>query len=233
MAHINKNCVLLGIPDLVAECEIDSDEDDDAWEEMEEQKENTKCLFCDKIENSIEVVIDHLAEAHQFILSNLKAKFLMDQYSFIKMVNYIRLNKITNPDEISSASTIIWNDEKYLKPVNYESWLTYDYENIKVPESSSSTEPNYFKIIKELEQKLKEKDDMLEQAASDIETMRKSFVNLLSKEEPLNKSNTKTNEPRPKVENGVGSVPLIEDEGYFSSYSHFGIHHSMLSVSIF
>ena len=70
---------------------------------------------------------------------------------------------------------------------------------------------------------------MLEQAASDIETMRKSFVNLLSKEEPSNVVSKEVQRPNP--ENGVGSVPLIDDEGYFSSYSHFGIHHSMLSVS--
>lgn len=209
--------------------DCDSDDDDDKWEEMGEQIEVTKCLFCHNLENTIELAIDHLAEVHNFVLSDLKTKFMMDQYSFIKMINYIRTN-LSNPDLFHSSSTIFWDDEKYLKPVEYESWLTYDYENIKALEPVGSTDQSYLNIIKELSQKLREKNDMLEQAASDIETMRKSFVNLLSKEEPsTNAVSKEVQKPRP--DNGVGSVPLIDDEGYFSSYSHFGIHHSMLSVS--
>lgn len=33
-------------------------------------------------------------------------------------------------------------------------------------------------------------------------------------------------------ENCVASIRLENDQGYFSTYSHFGIHHEMLSVSI-
>ena len=218
------------IPSLT-DCKInDSDEDEDAWEEMEEQKEVTKCLFCENNEESVELAIDHLKSKHKFDLSQMKTKFAMDQYSFLKMINYIRFEKICSPDIFHSAETIFWDDEKYLKPLKYESWLTYDYETISYQESAES-EINYAKIIEELSSQLKQKDGMLEQYAADVETMKISYKRLLDKEYNTVK---KEESPRPTcLENSVGSVPLIDDEGYFSSYSHFGIHHSMLSVRIF
>lgn len=68
----------------------DDDDDDDAgsdddWNEMEQDNEPTRCLFCDTVEDSIELAIRHLATAHNCDLNVIKEKFNMDQYSYIKV----------------------------------------------------------------------------------------------------------------------------------------------------
>lgn len=65
----------------------DDDEDDagDDWNEMERDSEATKCLFCETVEESIEVAMDHLTRQHEFQLSAIVEKFNMDQYAYIKV----------------------------------------------------------------------------------------------------------------------------------------------------
>lgn len=65
------------------------DSDEEGWEETEEPSEPTKCLFCETMDNSIEDSLVHLQNSHNFYLGKLKAKFQMDQYSFIK-VGYLK-----------------------------------------------------------------------------------------------------------------------------------------------
>lgn len=53
----------------------------------------------------------------------------MDQYSFLKLINCIRKEKLT-ADKIKTASEEFWKDEKYLKPLEYEPWLSYGINKI-------------------------------------------------------------------------------------------------------
>lgn len=48
----------------------------------------------------------------------------MDCYSYIKMVNYIRLQK-PDPRMLMDTSMALWEDECYLKPGEMEPWLMY------------------------------------------------------------------------------------------------------------
>jgi len=57
-------------------------------------------------------------------------------------------------------------------------------------------------------------------AAKDLETMKNVTQNLVG--------NISDDHDLTKV---VGKLRITEDHGYFSSYSHFGIHHTMLRVS--
>lgn len=54
---------------------------------MEVEQETTKCLFCDKVENSIEKTIEHLEQQHHISLSAIKRKSNLDQYSYIKVIS--------------------------------------------------------------------------------------------------------------------------------------------------
>lgn len=133
------------------------------------------------------------------------------------MVNFVRFNKITSPKELKPE---LWEDEKYMKPSgDYESWLSYDFDALEV--SSPQTE------VEKLREELREKNRLLEQAANDMATMKESFKRLMSNDKSPVKVVSK------KVENGgVGSISLDNDEGYFESYSHFSIHHAMLSDKV-
>lgn len=68
---------------------------------------------------------------------------------------------------------------------------------------------------------LQANDSMLEQAMKDMEKMRRITRSLVE--------NSSTSDS----EKCVASVKLENDQGYFNTYSHFGIHHEMLSVYYF
>lgn len=85
------------MPPLYNAEENDSDgsADDESWQEVDDDGNNensstatTRCLFCTDTFKSVELAIDHLSgHAHHLDLTILKARFNMDQYSFIKVHN--------------------------------------------------------------------------------------------------------------------------------------------------
>lgn len=98
--------------------------DDDSEEECMDQGEPTTCLFCAQLLPSIDEALDHVKSKHNVNFAQLKAKFQMDQYSFIKLINCIRLDSIKE-DKLQNATEVFWNDDKYFKPKEYEPWLSY------------------------------------------------------------------------------------------------------------
>lgn len=68
---------------------------------------------------------------------------------------------------------------------------------------------------------MQEKDEALKRALDDMEKMKKITKNLID--------NTKSGDA---PQNCVASIRLENDQGYFSTYSHFGIHHEMLSDTV-
>lgn len=129
------------------------------------------------------------------------------------MVNYIRIEK-ASLEAVSSAQTQLWKDDKYLKPLKFEPWLSFDFEVLVKPKTLD-VDPK--KMISDLLAELKRKDVLLEQAYNDIKTMKESYKRLIDEE------------PAPSEATGVSSISLKADQGYFNSYDHYGIHHEMLS----
>lgn len=66
--------------------EGEESDDEDNWNEVEEEQEPTKCLFCDQISVAIENAIEHLKQQHHVSLNAIKTKFNLDQYSYIKVI---------------------------------------------------------------------------------------------------------------------------------------------------
>ncbi|SPP83944.1 protein arginine N-methyltransferase 1 [Drosophila guanche] len=190
----------------------DMDDDDD---EKDQGEEPTTCLFCPEVLPSIGSAIEHLDSSHKVNLSQLQKKFQMDQYSFIKLINYIRVCKIS-AEQLLSTEQILWDDEKYLKPVEYEPWLCYDYETLKAEKE--------FPTVPELLQRIAEQSKLLQQANEDMERMRKDYKELLQRvHDGGDGKDGKT------VTKDLPRNNLSLDKEYFNSYSHFGIHHEMLS----
>lgn len=77
---------------------------------------------------------------------------------------------------------------------------------------------------------MKHKDALLEEAAGDIHKLQSKFREMFEQQQNdfAGASNLKSGEP--KERDCVSSVPLDQDEGYFNTYAHYGIHHEMLSV---
>lgn len=154
------------------------------------------------------------------------------------MINYIRLQKLT-AEQFNRIDTMLWHDNIYLKPVlDNDVWLMFDFDDLKATVNeegdckdivvSAAQYNNFHKIIRDLNAQLKEKDDVIEQATANIETMKKSFQNLLDDQEKIGE----TSKVSAGLNECVANVSLEDDEGYFNTYAHYGIHHDMLSVSI-
>ncbi|TMW52058.1 hypothetical protein DOY81_002838 [Sarcophaga bullata] len=202
--------------------ENDSDfTDNDSDEECMEQGEPTTCLFCTLVLPSIESALEHVNDVHKINFSELKSKHQMDQYSFIKLINCIRLESVTE-DKLKNTKLAFWNDDKYLKPKEYEPWLSYDYDDMKTETMDANRKNDLMFTVQKLQEQVKIQQVQLEQASHDMETMRKGFQKLLAKDDK------KSDGGKEKL-TCVSSVSLKADEGYFDSYAHFGIHHEMLS----
>lgn len=149
------------------------------------------------------------------------------------MLNYIRHKKITNPSQLfTSDGSPQWLSDEYLKPAgDFEPWMSYDFDQLNATESSNCNEnEKLLKTIEELKDQITMKDQLLEQVLDDKEKMKEAFKHLLSKEAaPPSSSQEGNSKDKKKPTNGVASLSLADDNGYFESYSHFGIHHSMLS----
>lgn len=81
------------IPDmpklLQEDCSSDSS-DEEKWEESEEEAEVTKCLFSDKVFPSLDDAIRHLKTSYNFDLAEMKLKYSMDFYSYMKVCNQLQ-----------------------------------------------------------------------------------------------------------------------------------------------
>lgn len=212
----------------MAEDGRDSDSsDEEKWiEDEQEVEETTKCLFSDKTFASLDEAILHLKSSYNFDLAAIKQKHAMDFYSYIKMINFIRQKKLKDPSQLfTSNGSPLWLDDEYMKPGEYETWLSYDFDELNM---TVSAEPNETSLLHKTIQELKEQ---LAQALEDKEKMREAYKRLVAAESNPSVPSKQSGSLK-KIENGVASVSLDDDSGYFESYSHFGIHHSMLSDKV-
>ncbi|XP_018324278.1 protein arginine N-methyltransferase 1 isoform X2 [Agrilus planipennis] len=208
------------------------DEDSDGWNEMEVSGEQTTCLFCPSQFHTIAVALDHCRTEHNFDLLELKNKFSMDCYSYIKMINYIRMHK-PSPQILIGSDMALWDDDVYLKPGEMESWLMYDFDDL----GSTPSTPHYAidgktpiannfsdlqKQIYELTLQLRHKDMLLKNAMQDMAKMREVTKTIVEGGDC----------EKNFIPVDVASVPLSCDNTYFSSYSHYGIHYEMLSDKV-
>ncbi|XP_011555540.3 protein arginine N-methyltransferase 1 [Plutella xylostella] len=221
--------------------DLSSDEEhfeDDEWQEMEASNTMVTCLFCSNILPNVDDALIHCEKEHKFSLNALKTKFNMDCYSYIKLINYVKTHKV-KPEVIVNTDKVIWDDEKYLKPVENDDWLMYDFDSIvEKPGSPKSYHANvenglvtlsqsHFielqSTIQALTEQLKESQSHLQMAKEDMNKMKDSMKTLVDGGPSKGDS---------VVANCVAKVALEDDEGYFSSYAHFGIHYDMLSDKV-
>ncbi|XP_049886336.1 protein arginine N-methyltransferase 3 [Pectinophora gossypiella] len=228
------------VPDLSSDEEHFEEEE---WQEMETSNTSVTCLFCSNILASIEEAIGHCEAEHGFNLNTLKLKHNMECYSYIKLINYIKTHKPT-AEEIMKADASLWADEQYLKPIDNDEWLMYDFDSLTDKPSSPKTyhanvenglvtlSQTHFtelqRTIQTLSEQLKESQLHLQMAREDISTMQNSMKTIVEG----GKSHSNGDNNGTTIVNCVSNLPLEDDEGYFNTYAHFGIHYDMLSDKV-
>lgn len=108
--------------------DLESDEsgssNDEEWDDQDVD-EPVQCLFCESCIPSMESAISHCKLVHDFDFENVMKRFNMDCYSFIKLVNFIRVTG-ASPQEIKQSKSPSWNEDIYLKPaLEYDPWLMF------------------------------------------------------------------------------------------------------------
>lgn len=104
-----------------------------------------------------------------------------------------------------------------------------DIDGLKSP-SLTDVEKSDAHKIEDLQRQLVEKDVLLEHLIGQIEQMKTSYHGLIERT-TSNDGPTGSQLDADILQTYVGQVPVKDDEGYFTTYAHFDIHHDMLSVS--
>ncbi|EDV29667.1 uncharacterized protein TRIADDRAFT_52302 [Trichoplax adhaerens] len=96
---------------------LDDDEDWEDWCEDGNDVEEVLCLFCSEKFHSVEKLIHHLKEYHNFNLETVANRYGFDVYGRIKLINYIRLTHPLPNFWENISDSIPWESENFLKPV--------------------------------------------------------------------------------------------------------------------
>uniref|UniRef100_A0A8D0B8V9 Protein arginine N-methyltransferase 3 n=1 Tax=Salvator merianae TaxID=96440 RepID=A0A8D0B8V9_SALMN len=210
-------------------CLPDSDTEE-AWEEMEEEDEERElvlripCLFCDRIFNSAEDVFCHCTADHGFDIGVVSHKYGLNFYGYIKLINFIRLEKPAVEYFDSITGLIPWEEEKYLNPALADDLLLqYDIEDLL--ESTSISYPNG----------LTEASSLLESMKHAQERAERAEAALIRAHEDLQKMRQYAQDFVMSTEVRSGNVADLredEDDVYFSSYGHYGIHEEMIKDKV-
>ena len=111
----------------IRNCEVSGSDEEDEFEELEDGSEEVwwkadgtkKCkdLFSTKMFSNAKQCLDYCRNIHGFNLKILKKRHNMDCFSFFRLVNYLRSQKPSPGLVMSLSSDTLWQEEKYLKPI--------------------------------------------------------------------------------------------------------------------
>ncbi|KAF3686740.1 Protein arginine N-methyltransferase 3 [Channa argus] len=211
----------------------DIDNDEEQWQWMEEDSQPVSCLFCDRLLNSVTSTLQHCTAEHQINLIDVIRKHNLDDYGYIKMINYIRSSKC-GPSCLTGLldAPLPWESEDFLRPVVQDDpLLQMDLEELCGSEESrvsacSSSGPESHDALLQRAQAAEERahrsEEALARAMDDLHKLRLLAQGLVLNAETNRSGNLGT----------VAELREDEDEAYFSSYGHYGIHEEMLKDKV-
>ncbi|XP_016120751.1 protein arginine N-methyltransferase 3-like, partial [Sinocyclocheilus grahami] len=98
----------------------DEDSDEEQWQSMEEGSEciTVPCLLCDsRTFTSVSETVQHCKTEHGVDIPDLVQKHRLDDYGYIKMINYIRTTKCSAESlKLASNGPLPWDSDQYMKP---------------------------------------------------------------------------------------------------------------------
>ncbi|XP_035251766.1 protein arginine N-methyltransferase 3 [Anguilla anguilla] len=235
MAQYMENDGADDIPDL-----SDSD-DDDQWQSMEESPDsNLKvlCLFCDRLLNSVEDTLSHCKSEHDVDVAGLLRKYKLDDYGYIKLINYIRSVKCSGESLfLAREGSLPWESEDYMRPaLQDDPLLQIDIEDLcgagcagqgAGPWLEQNGDPQspgaLMRRAQQAEERAQRAEEALARAMEDLHRLKQLAQSLVMSADVSGGGG------------GGGAVAGLredEDEAYFSSYGHYAIHEEMLKDKV-
>ncbi|GAA6088328.1 protein arginine N-methyltransferase 3, partial [Tachysurus ichikawai] len=198
--------------------ELSDSEDEDQWMEEDdghETEERVSCLFCDRFLRSVSETLRHCRVDHDVSVADLVKKHRLDDYGYIKMINYIRTAKCSVESLAScSGDGLPWSGDEFMKPALPDDPLL----QIDVTELGGDTADD---DVSTWVRRAQQAEENLGRAMEDLQKL-KTFAQGLV----LNSDVTQ------KCVGSVAELREDEDEAYFSSYGHYSIHEEMLKDKV-
>ncbi|XP_015123957.1 protein arginine N-methyltransferase 1 [Diachasma alloeum] len=234
------------VPDLVSshemELECSDDERGDDWDEIEDDTCRIICLFCEKESRGYSEGTKHMKSSHGLDLAKFIRDRQLDDYTYRKFVNYVRKHK-PSPGDLAGCEKP-WDSDEYLVPVLQDDvWLMLDIEELEeqggCPEDSTKaasfpvncengcvtlSETHFAELqrtIQSLRAQVEQREAACYLAKQQIDEMQKKVQSIMFDDEPERRS-----------KRCVKNLGAVDDEGYFNTYSHFAIHHEMLTDTV-
>ncbi|KAL6113532.1 prmt3 [Pungitius sinensis] len=231
--HTGAQCDGAADDDMPELSDGDDDVDNDEGQWLEEEEEDSPpamvtCLFCERLLTSVPAVLQHCTEEHRIDLVDVIRRHNLDDYSYIKMINFIRSTKCAAsflaglPD-----APLPWGSEDFLRPVLQDDPLLQtdpeelceDSSLLTGPSSGPESHDALQRRVQAAEERAHSSEEALTRAMDDLHKLK-----LLAQGLVLNAGT-----------GNLGSVAELredEDEAYFGSYGHYGIHEEMLKDKV-
>uniref|UniRef100_A0A3B5QTD1 type I protein arginine methyltransferase n=1 Tax=Xiphophorus maculatus TaxID=8083 RepID=A0A3B5QTD1_XIPMA len=207
----------------------DVDGDEEQWQWMEEGRQTVTCLFCEKYLDSVSATLQHCTAEHQLNLVEIIRKHSLDDYGYIKMINFIRLTKCSASCLMELSEGLLpWDSEDFLKPVLQDDpLLQTDPEELCGTEDtcSSSRGDSHDELpcrALTVEERAQRSEEAVARLMEDVHKLKLLVQGLVLNSEPGQAGNL----------GAVAELREDEDEAYFSSYGHYGIHEEMLKDKV-
>uniref|UniRef100_H3CW52 type I protein arginine methyltransferase n=1 Tax=Tetraodon nigroviridis TaxID=99883 RepID=H3CW52_TETNG len=205
----------------------DGGDDEEQWmEEGDTEQVNVPCLFCDRLLSSVSATLQHCSTEHQVNVVDLIRKYNLDDYGYIKMINFIRLTVST---ACCQVLPLPWDGEDFLRPVLQDDpLLQTDLEELCGEDGfdpsvhSPGTHDALLQRAQAAEERARRSEEALARAMEDLHKLKLLAQGLVLNTETSKSSNL----------GAVAELREDEDEAYFSSYGHYGIHEEMLKDKV-
>eukprot|EP00794_Sanderia_malayensis_P018090 gene18090-19897_t len=211
---------------------IEHDSSDGEWSDVEEEHEvlehRSFCLFCEQSFELSSETVKHMDLGHAFNIIDVCQAKKLDFYSYIKLVNYIRSNKIDSAAALKLEKHD-FEDDKYFKPILEDDMLLQIDSDILESGhhylEGSAHDEQLEGRLKQAEERALRAEESLARAVNDLSLCRSEMLRLVMS------TNAGTSE---RVD---GDTITEKDDAnystpYFESYAHHGIHEEMLKDSI-
>ncbi|KAK7518149.1 protein arginine methyltransferase RmtB [Phyllosticta citriasiana] len=203
---------------------------DEGWEDVEPDADvedvRVKGLFDEAVVfGSVRELVEETKRVWGVDLAEVVARFGLDFYQRIKLVNYIRSQVRAGNSQPDLSSAAAFADDKYLQPVLEDDALLFLVDELGDSEEEADQDPQGDRV-KQLEEELRAlKANFADYREAVSRTLEERWA---EKEAPNGTQagpSTNGQKSEDKQQKGV-------EQGYFDSYSYNDIHETMLKDSV-
>ncbi|KAK6472558.1 protein arginine N-methyltransferase 3 [Huso huso] len=216
--------------------ELSESEGEDLWEDEEcEQEQKVCCLFCDRLLISIPDAFSHFTSEHRVDIGTVVRKHRLDDFGYIKLINFIRTTKCSAETLLSMSSPVPWESDEYMRPSSHDDpLLQFDVEElwesqtqeVQACDQSGNGSPAQAALLQRAqnaEDKARKAEEALARALEDLHKIKQFAQNLVMNADVGMGAS---------AGGAVAGLRADEDDVYFSSYGHYGIHEEMLKDKV-